>query len=286
MTGLSARSYGRLKFYVTRIAADRVQRGLPQALRRCGYKTFTLYPAYGAFLSARRFQKTTGVETMLDQDQMGARYVEPDAFYYERAMKIVADESDNKPKFVFAYLTANHFPWHAPNFPERTPDWKDLGNPDQVDEYIRRQTMSATDYRAFLERLKRDFPGEPFLVVRFGDHQPVISQRILQPGADEKTVAKAMAAHDPRYFTTYYSIDAVNFPQVNLGPALDRLEAPYLPLVILEAAGLSLDASFAEQKRIFERCHGLFYFCAGGAEARRFNRLLIDAGLIKGMQSR
>ena len=286
LTGLSARSYGRLKFYVTRIAADRVQRGLPQALRRCGYKTFTLYPAYGAFLSARRFQKTTGVETMLDQDQMGARYVEPDAFYYERAMKIVADESDNKPKFVFVYLTANHFPWHAPNFPERTPDWKDLGNPDQVDEYIRRQTMSGTDYRAFLERLKRDFPGEPFLVVRFGDHQPFISQRILQPGADEKTVAKAMAAHDPRYFTTYYSIDAVNFPQVNLGPALDRLEAPYLPLVILEAAGLSLDASFAEQKRIFERCHGLFYFCAGGAEARRFNRLLIDAGLIKGMQSR
>ena len=53
LTGLSARSYGRLSYYVTRIAAGRVERGLPQALRRCGYKTFTLYPAYGAFLSAR-----------------------------------------------------------------------------------------------------------------------------------------------------------------------------------------------------------------------------------------
>ena len=53
LTGLSARSYGRLSYYVTRIAAGRVERGLPQALRRCGYKTISLYPAYGAFLSAR-----------------------------------------------------------------------------------------------------------------------------------------------------------------------------------------------------------------------------------------
>jgi hypothetical protein len=52
--------------------------------------------------------------------------------------------------------------------------------------------------------------------------------------------------------------------------------------LILEAAGLPLDPSFAEQKKILERCQGMFYRCAGGAEARRFNRLLIEAGLIKG----
>jgi hypothetical protein len=53
--------------------------------------------------------------------------------------------------------------------------------------------------------------------------------------------------------------------------------------VILEAAGLPLDPSFAEQKEILTRCRGLFYRCSGGNEARRFNRLLIDAGLIKGL---
>jgi hypothetical protein len=41
-----------------------------------------------------------------------------------------------------------------------------------------------------------------------------------------------------------------------------------------------------EQKKILQRCHGLFFQCAGGAEVRRFNRLLIDAGLIQGMVSR
>ena len=59
------------------------------------------------------------------------------------------------------------------------------------------------------------------------------------------------------------------------------MEAPYLPLVVQEAAGLPLNPSFVEQKRILQRCGGAFYLCHGGAEARRFNRLLIDAGLIK-----
>jgi hypothetical protein len=63
--------------------------------------------------------------------------------------------------------------------------------------------------------------------------------------------------------------------------AIDGLDAAYLPIVLLEAAGVPLDPSFAEQKRIFARCNGLFYLCASGAEARRFNRLLIDAGLIR-----
>ena len=68
---------------------------------------------------------------------------------------------------------------------------------------------------------------------------------------------------------------------MDLSSALDTLDAPYLPLMVLEAAGLPLDPAFAEQKRILKRCNGLFFRCAKGAEARRFTRLLIDAGLIK-----
>ena len=87
-------------------------------------------------------------------------------------------------------------------------------------------------------------------------------------------------AYDPKYFTTYYAIDAINFKPADLSSALDTLEGPYLPLVVQEAAGLPLDPSFAEQKKILDRCHGLFFGCANGAEARQFNRMLIDAGLI------
>ena len=286
LTGLSARSYGGLKFYVTRIAADRVERGLPHALRRCGYKTYSLYPAYGAFLGARRFQTTTGVERFIDLQDMRAEYVEPDRFYYDQALRLLQRDRDDKPKFIFVYTVANHFPWHERYLPKETPDWRDPGNEFEVDEYIRRQSMSARDYQDFIARLKRDHLDESFLIVRFGDHQPAFSRQIVEPSLDDAEIGRRLAMQDPRYYTTYYAIDAVNFTPADLSSALDRLEAPYLPLVIQEAAGLPLDPSFAEQKKILERCHGAFYLCAGGTEARRFNRLLIDAGLIKGMVSR
>ena len=281
LTGLSTRSFGRFAYFVTRIAAGRIERGLPQALRRCGYKTFTLYPVFGAFLGARNFQRSTGVERFIDSSDMGGRDLEPDRFYYERALRLIGRERGSAPLFLFVYLTANHFPWTYPFRAELTPDWRGPGNAPQVDEYIRRQTMSVRDYGEFVARLQQDFPDESFLLVRFGDHQPNFAAKVLSPALDDAAIGRRIMAHDPRYFTTYYAVDAVNFRPVDMSSALPDLDAPYLPLVVQEAAGLPLDPTFREQKRILQRCGGLFYACAGGAEARHFNRLLIDAGLIK-----
>lgn len=282
LTGLSARSFGRLMFYVTRIAAGRVERGLPQALRRCGYKTVSLYPAYGAFLSARRFQKTAGVERMIDSKEMGAGDVEPDRFYYDKALRLIEKEGKDTPLFIFVYTVANHFPWNTTFRPDLTPNWRPLGNLPEVDEYIRRQTMSARDYSDFAGKLKRQFPDQKFLVVRFGDHPPAIAHRIIDPSLDDEDIARRVMNYDPRFYTAYYAIDGINFEPVASPSAHERLDAPYLPLVVQEAAGLPLDSTFQEQKRILQRCDGLFYACKDGAEARRFNRLLVDAGLIKG----
>jgi hypothetical protein len=283
LSGLSARTFGRFSYFVTRIATGRVTRGLPNALRRCGYQTFSLYPAYGAFMSAKSYQTTTGVQRFVDQTGMGTNRVEPDRFYYDRAATMIERERAKGPMFVFVYLAANHFPWDYRWRPDLAPQWKDLGNRLEVDEYLRRQTMGMQDYADFVARLKRDFPTESFLLVRYGDHQPDFASLIIDPSLDEAAVAKRIMANDPRYFTTYYAIDAVNYKPPKVTSALQTIEGPYLPLIIQESAGLPLDASFTEQKRILERCHGLFYACAGGAEARRFNRLLIDAGLIKGL---
>jgi hypothetical protein len=285
LTGLSARSYGRLSYYVTRIAAGRVERGLPRALHRCGYKTISLYPAYGAFLSAKKFQETTGVGRFVDSAEMKAGDFEPDRFYFNKALKMIESEQGDQPLFIMVYTMFNHFPWWNIVKPELTPDWRPLGNDPELDEYLRRQTLSARNYGDFKQRLATDFPGMPFLVVRFGDHQPGMA-RIIDPSATDEMISQRIMNYDPRYFTTYYALDGINFTPKDISSALDRLEAPYLPIVVQEAAGLPLDPSFSEQKKILERCHGLFFQCAGGAEVRRFNRLLIDAGLIKGMVSR
>ncbi|HKY88274.1 MAG TPA: LTA synthase family protein [Pseudorhodoplanes sp.] len=283
LSGLSARSFGKMQFYVTRIAANRVQRGLPQTLRRCGYKTFSLYPAPGSFLSARAYQHSAGIGRMIDSKEMRAGDVEPDHFYYDQALRVMERERGEQPLFMFVYTVANHFPWDKPYRADLTPGWRDPGNGVEIDEYMRRQKMSAQDYADFVERLQRKFPKEPFLIVRFGDHQPYISSKMIDPGKNITDVSRSIAERDQRYFTTYYAIDAVNYRPKDVSSAVDKLDAPYLPLAVLEAAGLPLDASFAEQKAIMKRCGGVFYDCKDGAEARRFNRLLIDAGLIKGL---
>ena len=283
LTGLSSRSFGRFSYFVTRIASGRVERGLPLALRRCGYSTVSLYPAYGAFMSARNFQTTTGIQKFYDARDLGAKGLEPDDFFYDNAVRLLSQEKPGTPVFMYVYLGANHFPWATTFRPERTPAWRSLGNEPKIDEYLRRQTMSAQDYNAFVAKLKKQFPNEPFLIVRYGDHQPEFSSLIIEPNLTEADIAKRLMVYDPRYYATYYAIDSVNFKPVGSPTAMETIDAAYLPLVIQDAAGLPLDPSFEEQKKIMLRCKGLFYSCKDGAEARRFNRLLIDAGFVKNL---
>jgi len=283
LTGLSSRSFGRFSYFVTRIASGRVERGLPLALRRCGYSTVSLYPAYGAFMSARNFQATTGIQKFYDARDLGAKGLEPDGFFYDHAVRLLSQEKQGAPVFMYVYLGANHFPWATTFRPERTPAWRSLGNEPKIDEYLRRQTMSAQDYSAFVAKLKKQFPTEPFLIVRYGDHQPEFSSLIIEPNLTEADIAKRLMVYDPRYYATYYAIDSLNFKPVGSPTAMETIDAAYLPLVIQDAAGLPLDPSFEEQKKIMLRCKGVFYSCKDGAEARRFNRLLIDAGFVKNL---
>src|SRR3954449_12090635 len=283
LAGLSSRSFGRFSYFVTRIASGRVERGLPLALRRCGYSTISLYPAYGAFMSARSFQASTGVQHFYDARDLGAKGVEPDSFFYDSALGLMSQQTPSTPLFMFVYLAANHFPWETKFRPDLTPSWRKPGNEPVVDEYLRRQAMSADDYGTFVARLKKQLPAEPFLIVRYGDHQPEFSPHVLDPDLDEAGVGKKLMNYDPRYYGTYYAIDAINFEPVKSPAVMDTVDAAYLPLVIQEAAGIPLDPSFEEQKKIMLRCKGVFYACKDGAEARRLNRLLINAGMIKGL---
>src|SRR5262245_23899381 len=283
LTGLSVRSFGRFAEGVTRLAAGRVERGLPWALRRCGYRTFSFYPYTGAFLGARAFQTSAGIEHFLDAKDLGSIKRNPDSFYYDFAARHITWELGHGPLFLTVYTVANHFPWDSRFRPDLLPEWRNAGNRADLDEYLRRQEMSARDYEQFIARLRREFSDESFLIVRFGDHQPGFTKYFIDPTLTQAEHGQRIRLFDPRYYTSYYVIDTINFTPADLSSALGTLDAPYLPLAILEAAGVPLDASFAEQKKILARCGGLFYACNGGTEARRFNRLLIDAGLIKGM---
>ena len=158
LAGLSSRSFGRFSYFVTRIAAGRVERGLPLALRRCGYSTASLYPAYGAFMGARGFHTTTGIEHFLDAKDLGAKGIEPDSFFYDKTISLIGEQPANKPLFTFVYLAANHFPWETKFRPDLLPSWRAPGNEPVVDEYLRRQEVERRAIREFRRRSEEEIP--------------------------------------------------------------------------------------------------------------------------------
>ncbi|MEA2989761.1 MAG: hypothetical protein QOG83_2472, partial [Alphaproteobacteria bacterium] len=166
LSGLSVRSYGRFAGAVTRLATGRVQRGLPQALRHCGYRTLSVYPSMGGFLGARSYQASAGIDGFFDAKDLGTLARQPDAFHYAFAERLIAAQRGKSPLFVLVYLTANHWPWGYRFRPDLTPDWAETGNVLDIDEYLRRQSMSVRDYGQFVARLARDFPDDGFLLVR------------------------------------------------------------------------------------------------------------------------
>ena len=131
------------------------------------------YPALGAFMSARSYQTTTGVQHFYDQHDLGAKEIRPDSFFFDAAAKVTGHEHEHSPMFVFDSISP---PITSPGISataDSMPQWTDLGNVPPVDEYLRRQALSAQNYADFKAQLKRQYPNDSFLLVRFGDHQPV-----------------------------------------------------------------------------------------------------------------
>src|SRR5262249_19006272 len=157
-------------------------------------------------------------------------------FFYDAARRVISQNKNKQPLFLFVYTLANHFPWNYRFRPDLAPDWQGLGNDPETDEYLRRQMLSAHDYKNFVARLRRDYPGASSLIGRSGDPLPGPAMQQIEPGLDEAGLARLVKARDPRYFTTYYAIDAVNFKPADMSSALPRLDAPYLPVVVMEAA--------------------------------------------------
>ncbi len=86
--------------------------------------------------------------------------------------------------------------------------------------------------------LAKRFPNEHFLIVQYGDHQPVATRTLL--GFDKSFAAEDVKlAPDSRGFLTYYSIDGVNYAPPPL-PDADVLDVPYLGTVMLAGRAIAV----------------------------------------------
>jgi hypothetical protein len=284
LTGLSTRSFGSMRNFVSNFMTGRLRHSLPQYLKACGYETSMIYPASADFAGVGRFYQAIGFDKIIDLKVHHAPdQRQRDAFYLGEAAKILeanAARPAPKPQFIVASSMSTHSPWDFRYAPDQIRESDNLRwNADaEFDEYLWRLVLAKRDRDAFRARLASTMPTREILQIGYGDHQPGLAKIPLanaQAVGDNGTSWQL----DPtsKAFETYYSIDAQNFKPVWQGRDLPIVEVAHLATIAVIAAGLPLDAVYQRRAQLLTTCKGLYATCADRAAVLTFQRWLVDS---------
>lgn len=282
LTGLSTYSFGGMRQFIHFVMAGKIKDTLPQALERCGYRNVLFYPMLKGFVSADKFFAGTGLNEIFDlRDQKARSTKERDGFYYKNALDEFERhiKASSRPMFAFIETMATHWPYHIPFMPEVKVPGGAPGTHPELYEYLRRLSMSKMDLAELKSELARRFPKERFLLVRYGDHQPMATRMLL--GFKENTEAEdVLVDRNSIAFLTFFAINGVNFtPRAHQLP--DIVDVPYIGTMLQVAAGLPLSDSYAARKRLLAACDGRYHGCEDQDRVLDFHRKLIDSALLK-----
>jgi phosphoglycerol transferase MdoB-like AlkP superfamily enzyme len=282
LTGVSTRSFGKMRHFVQWLMADKMHDTLPKELARCGYRNMVFFPGNQKFVSYDKFYHAIGLKEILGGKELRAKRLnERDSFFYESAMSEMEAhfKASELPLFTYILTMAAHGPYDKTYMPEVNVRGGGPGTPPEMHEYLRRVAMSKIDYEAFIGALKARFPTERFLIVRYGDHHPVATRSYLGY-ANAQAPEHVVLAPDSIGFVTSFAIEGVNYDPPPL-PELDLIDVPFLGTILLEAARLPLSPTFAERKRLMQVCAGRYYLCKEQPQILAFHRRLIDSQLIE-----
>ena len=281
MTGVSTRSFGGMRQFVQSLMAGKVHDTLPETLTRCGYRNVVFYPLERNFVSYDRFYSSIGLKEVFDSKDQGAPSDnERDRFYFANALDEMARHlrQSRQPLFTYILTMATHSPYDFVYMPEVDVPGGGPGTDPEMSEYLRRLAMARTDYDELRRELARRFPDEKFLIVHYGDHHPIASRTLLDV-SNQLDAEDVSLPFDSLGFVTYYAVEGINYSPPPL-PEVEVLDVPYLPVVILDAAGLPLSDSFRERQRLLAACKGRYFTCDQRGAILAFHRRLIDSGLV------
>lgn len=282
LAGVSSYSFGGMRTFVQSLMQGKIHDAVPQVLARCGYHNSVFYPVPKAFVSNDRFYTSVGMPEIFDYRAQGAkRFDERDRFYYANALNDIERHIalSNSPLFTFIITSATHLPYDKTYEPDVHVSGGGPGTDPEMNEYLRRLGLAQMDYDEFRKALSERFPTERFLIVQYGDHQPIATRTLL--GFDASSFAEDIKlTPESRGLLTYYSVDGVNYNPPSL-PEIDVLDVPYLGTMLLQAARLPLPDSYQERLRLLALCQGRYFTCTKSQEILAFHRRLMDSGLIE-----
>lgn len=285
LTGLSTRSFGNLRNFAANFMTGRLHHSLPQYLKACGYETAIVYPASAGFAGVGRFYEAIGFDHVIDTSVHHAPdQRQRDAFYLGEMAKFLeapATSGARKPRFVATQTMSTHSPWDFRFAPEalRPGETARWNKDPEFDEYLWRLVVAKRDRDAFRATLAKSLPDRRILYVDYGDHQPALAKVPLE---DNRAIADEGRSWqlDPRSkaFETYYALAAQNFAPAWPARDLPLVEAANLSTVIVQAAGLPLDAVFRRRAELARECEGLYATCDNRAAVFNFQRWLASTG--------
>jgi Sulfatase len=281
MTGVSTRAFGSMRQFVQSLMAGKLHDTLPETLTRCGYRNVVFYPLARNFVSYDRFYSSVGLKEVFDSKDQGAPTDnERDQFYFANALDEMTRHlrRSRQPLFTYILTMATHSPYDFVYMPEVDVPGGGPGTDPEMSEYLRRLAMARIDYDELRRELARRFPDERFLIVHYGDHHPIASRTLLDV-SNQLDAEDVSLPFDSLGFVTYYAVEGINYSPPPL-PEVEVLDVPYLPVIILDAAGLPLSDSFRERQRLLTACKGRYFTCEQRGAILAFHRRLIDSGLV------
>lgn len=281
LTGLSTYAFGGMRQFLHSVLAGKVRDTLPQALARCNYRNVLFYPMLRTFVSADKFFAGAGIKEIFDlKDQRATVTNERDRFYYANALDEIGRhvKGSDKPLFAFVQTMAAHWPYHVTYMPEVDVPGGTKGTHPELHEFLRRVAMAKADYQFLTDELARRYPDERFLIVRYGDHQPMATRMLLGYGEDTEA-EDVLADRNSVAFLTFFAINAVNFrpAPLTIPPVVD---VPYLGTLLQASAGLPLSDSYRERQRLIASCDGRYAGCYDANKILSFHRRLLDSALL------
>lgn len=282
LTGISTKAFGDMRMFVQVLMNGRLKDTLPQSLENCGYQTLMLFPMSNGFVSLDKFYHSIGFEKILDREAQGAPTTkERDRFYFQNMLREMDEhfKSSAQPLFVYVQTMASHGPYYSAYMPDENVAGGGPGTSAEMSEFLRREAMAQRDGDFLMDEIKRRFPNESILVVRYGDHQPSTTYDLIDRtwGDDSPDIGEG---GKPGPYITYFAMLGHNFPLPPL-PVYDPLDIAYLGTVMLEVAGLPLSEAQLERKRLMVACGGRYFGCEPRSSILAFHRRLINSGLVE-----
>jgi phosphoglycerol transferase MdoB-like AlkP superfamily enzyme len=282
LAGVSTHSFGSMRQFVQTFLQNKLKDTMPQVLERCGYRNVVFYPMLRNFVSNERFYHSIGLREVFDLEAQKAKTTqERDRFYYDSALAEMERhfKASQRPLFTFIQTMSAHWPYDFTFEPHVSVAGGGPGTDPEMHEYLRRVSIAKLDYDYLVGELQRRFPGEPFLIVHYGDHHPMATRTLL--GYKSETEAEdVILSPESIGFITYYVVQGLNYQAPAL-PPYKTLDVSYLGSVILQLAGLPLSDSHRERLRLMTVCGGRYYTCVRRDEILRFHRRLIDSGVVE-----